>query len=302
VTGNGLGVNRAKVIVFTLTAGPEPVRNLSFEVVSEGVVSITWIKPAWIGARAQILHYEITYGPFGGHNTTLISVKESVTLRNLDGKIPYSVVVKAQTNESLGERATIVVFSSEGVPTKPVGSVKAYWKSGSSVVVSWQPTSYAEATGIPLYMISYLPDNGGKTGSVNTTNSSTTFKGLDRQFGYVFAVQVTTGNGKNKGDTSYAFVKAGLSQSALSGCDSYAMITVGAALGGMAAGVLTVLLLIGIVCGVCKARGNRKPSSASAPGSEQKVDVIYDQVDAETTDQSKVAFTSNPAYECVQFK
>ena len=117
--------------------GPEPVRNLSFEVVSEGVVSITWIKPALIGARAQILHYEITYGPFGGHNTTLISVKESVTLRNLgefiikdvlstnatiyvialiiaDGKIPYSVVVKAQTNESLGERATIVVFSSEG--------------------------------------------------------------------------------------------------------------------------------------------------------------------------------------------
>ena len=81
--------------------------------------------------------------------------------------------------------------------------MKAKWKSDSSAIVSWQPVSYTEAKGIPLYIISYMPDNGGTTGSVNTTNSSATFKGLNRQFGYVFAVQVTTGNGENKGDTSY---------------------------------------------------------------------------------------------------
>ena len=31
-----------------------------------------------------------------------------------DGKVPYRAVVRAQTTERLGEKAAIVVFSSEG--------------------------------------------------------------------------------------------------------------------------------------------------------------------------------------------
>ena len=31
-----------------------------------------------------------------------------------EGKVPYRVVVRSQTNERLGEAATVVVFSNEG--------------------------------------------------------------------------------------------------------------------------------------------------------------------------------------------
>ena len=69
-------------LVFPTTV-PGPVRNLVFEVVSEGAVSITWLKPTSVGTRTKIVYYEVTYGTIGGHNTTLISLKESAMLKNL---------------------------------------------------------------------------------------------------------------------------------------------------------------------------------------------------------------------------
>ena len=37
-----------------------------------------------------------------------------ITMTVADGKVPYRAVVRAQTTERLGEKAAIVVFSSEG--------------------------------------------------------------------------------------------------------------------------------------------------------------------------------------------
>ena len=69
------------------------------------------------------------------------------------------------------------------------------------VNVSWKPLSYAEARGIPIYIISYTSEDGRFTGSINTTNSSVliVIRGLDLHISYEFTVSVTTGNGNNAG-------------------------------------------------------------------------------------------------------
>ena len=68
------------------------------------------------------------------------------------------------------------------------------------MLVSWTPLSYSEAKGLPLYIITYKPPDGSSVGLDNTTSSSIVITGLNPLVGYIFTVQVTTGNGNNKGD------------------------------------------------------------------------------------------------------
>ena len=89
------------------------------------------------------------------------------------------------------------------VPIKAVDSVTVEWTSVSSVLVAWTPLSYIEARGFPLYLITYKSDDGSTSGSVNTTSSSVAITGLDHQYVYIFTVQISTGNGKNKGGTEF---------------------------------------------------------------------------------------------------
>ena len=143
------------------------------------------------------------------------------------GQTPYRVVVRAGTSQGFGDATSIVVFSGEGgeftayllcavifivlnklhgcapshhaVPIKAVDSVTVEWTTVSSVLVTWTPLSYIEARGFPLYLITYMSDDSSTFGSTNTTSSSVAITGLDSQNVYIFAVQVSTGNGKNKG-------------------------------------------------------------------------------------------------------
>ena len=73
--------------------------------------------------------------------------------------------------------------------------VKVVRNSDGSVSVDWTPLSLVEARGFPLYIITYTSDDGSTTGSVNTTTSSIVITGLNQEVGYVFTVQVATGNG-----------------------------------------------------------------------------------------------------------
>ena len=62
--------------------------------------------------------------------------------------------------------------------------------------------SYAEAKGFPLYIVTYTRQDGGSTGSINTTSNSVTITGLDSGGSYVISVSVTTGNGMYKGNVT----------------------------------------------------------------------------------------------------
>ena len=95
------------------------------------------------------------------------------------------------------------LYSITSVPIKAVDSVTVEWTTTSSVLVTWTPLSYIEARGFPLYLITYTSDDGSTSGSVNTTSSSVAITGLDPQYVYIFTVQVSTGNGNNKGGTEY---------------------------------------------------------------------------------------------------
>ena len=89
------------------------------------------------------------------------------------------------------------------VPTKPVGSLKASWSPDDTVLLSWQPLSFVEAKGLPLYIVSYKSVDGSSRGSINTSSSSVVISRLNSKVGYMFLVQVSTENGRNKGDTEY---------------------------------------------------------------------------------------------------
>ena len=89
------------------------------------------------------------------------------------------------------------------VPIKAVDSVTVEWTTASSVLVTWTPLSYVEARGFPLYLITYKSDGDSTSGSVSTTSSSVAITGLDRQNVFIFTVQVSTGNGKNKGGIEF---------------------------------------------------------------------------------------------------
>ena len=89
--------------------------------------------------------------------------------------------------------------SHHAVPIKAVDSVTVEWTTASSVLVAWTPLSYFEARGFPLYLITYTSDDGSTSGSTNTSSSSVAITELDSQNVYIFTVQVSTGNGKNKG-------------------------------------------------------------------------------------------------------
>ena len=76
------------------------------------------------------------------------------------------------------------------------------FRGSDEVLVSWIPLSLAEARGFPIYIVSYIPASCPGGGSVNTANSSVVFTEVEPCISYVFSVQVTTGNGTNKGPTA----------------------------------------------------------------------------------------------------
>ena len=64
-------------------------------------------------------------------------------------------------------------------------TIKRAWNN--SVIVTWilVETSSDDSRGSPLYIVTYTPLDGGRTGSINTTSNSVTLTGLDSGVSYV---------------------------------------------------------------------------------------------------------------------
>ena len=79
--------------------------------------------------------------------------------------------------------------------------MKATRLPDDTILLSWQPLTFTEAKGFPMYIVSYKSVEGSSKGIVNTTSSSVVINSLKSKVGYIFSVQVTNENGRNKGDT-----------------------------------------------------------------------------------------------------
>ena len=78
--------------------------------------------------------------------------------------------------------------------------------SGQLSILCWSPGHHSPIMKLgvsPFYLITYKSDDSSTSRSVNTTSSSVAITGLNPQNVYIFTVQVSTGNGNNKGDTEY---------------------------------------------------------------------------------------------------
>jgi hypothetical protein len=69
--------------------------------------------------------------------------------------------------------------------------------------VTWTPLSYTEAKGFPFYIVTYAAFDGSSSGNTTSISDSAVLVGLYPAIGYKISVEVTTGNGANRGnDTS----------------------------------------------------------------------------------------------------
>ena len=93
------------------------------------------------------------------------------------------------------------------VPLKSVDQISTVWTNGNSVIVSWDPLSLLDCRGFPYYIVSCSSPERGTTRSVSTTSSSVIISGLDPQDGYIFTLQVTTGNGTINGPVTVSELK-----------------------------------------------------------------------------------------------
>ena len=93
------------------------------------------------------------------------------------------------------------------VPLKSVEQFSTVWTNGNSVNVSWDPLSLLDCRGFPYYIVSCSSPERGTTRSVSTTSSSVIISGLDPQGGYIFTLQVTTGNGTINGPVTASELK-----------------------------------------------------------------------------------------------
>jgi hypothetical protein len=262
-TVNGTGPYSSRRRIKTVEIAPGPVQNLTFESTSSSSVRITWEEPA---VPNGVIHsYKVLYGDVNDSSTlSKTTTSKYATLYRLEEETPYIVSVRARTSAGYGENKSIVVFSTQGAPSKSVEDVTVEWTSDTSVSVSWTPLSYSEARGLPLYIISYKPQDGSSVEIVNTSSSSVVITGLNPLVGYIFTVQVTTGNGNNKGDPLSEFAVARLQHKDIRG-------SVGLFFGGLAAGLLIEVLLLGTVCGLYKRRQYKKSKAAdTTPKSTSK--------------------------------
>jgi hypothetical protein len=262
-TVNGTGPYSYRRRIKTVETAPGPVQNLTFESTSSSSVRITWEEPAVPNGLIQ--SYKVMYGDVNDSSTIpKTTTSKYVTLSQLEEETPYIVSVRARTSAGYGENESIIVFSSQGAPIRAVEDITVEWTSDTSVSVSWTPLSYSEAKGLPLYIITYKSQDGSSVGIDNTTSSSVVIAGLNPLVGYIFTVQVTTGNGNNKGDPLSEFAVARLQHKDIRG-------SVGLFFGGLAAGLLIEVLLLGTVCGLYKRRQYKKSKAAdTTPKSTSK--------------------------------
>jgi hypothetical protein len=282
-----------------------PVQMLTYHVISDTTAVISWSEPN--RTNGIILGHTVRVTVYQEDNIHTLENTTSLqlTLRNLARHTPYEVTVSTITHAGNGIPSSIVLFTMEGVPTSPVNSVEVDQLDDTSIQVKWKGLTLSEAKGFPYYIVSYASDDGSITGTVNTTNSSVLFKGLNPKLGFLFIVEIATGNGNGLAAGKYLKSSAAdLEFNAASACNSQIVfVAIGALVGGALLGIFAVLLLIGIVIGVHKLRG--KCGFGSIGDRERnEPDYTYEDVDRMPTKQHDANFVlmeKNIAYNTVEF-
>ena len=121
------------------------------------------------------------------------------------------MVVVAFTSAGRGlESVEYVFFSKELTPLKLLENVQLE-RSGTSVIISWEPLTLFEARGFPTYAVTLVPstsdDRVTRQSSdgvirVTTNESNIVVGGLDPKVEYDVTVAVGTGAGEMTGEPS----------------------------------------------------------------------------------------------------
>jgi hypothetical protein len=282
----------------------DPVSMLTYSILSDTSVNINWREPRQ--SNGNIFGYTVRIGVFQG---SIILVEENTTslqymIGNLARYTPYEVTVFAQTYAGKGKPSSIIFFSMQGVPETPLDSIEIDQIDDGAILVKWKGLSLGEARGFPYYIASYASDDGHNKGRINTTNTSVLFEGLDGKLGYTFTVQIATGSGNGLATAKYFKSRTAESSGAVQSESLGIYSVVGALLGGVLLGGIAVLLLIGIVFGMCKLKKKCQSESINDDKESDEQQNTYEEIamkPAVEHDSNFILMQKNMAYDSTDF-
>ena len=119
-----------------------------------------------------------------------------------DAGVPYQVTLVAFTSAGRGiESYPYTFFTQELAPQKSPENVK-YERSGTIIIVSWDPLNLTEARGFPVYTVTLTRSNDDRIISVTTNETDVVIEDLDPNVEYSLTVVVGTSSGNISTNTS----------------------------------------------------------------------------------------------------
>ena len=119
-----------------------------------------------------------------------------------DAGVPYQVTLVAFTSAGRGiESYPYTFFTQELAPQKSPENVE-YERSGTIIIISWDPLNLIEARGFPVYTVTLTRSNGDGIISVTTNETDVVIEDLDPNVEYSLTVVVGTSSGNISTNTS----------------------------------------------------------------------------------------------------
>ncbi|XP_078318089.1 receptor-type tyrosine-protein phosphatase delta-like isoform X3 [Crassostrea virginica] len=197
-TRRGDGKRSRKRTVNTKGAVPTPPRDLNAVLLDEErpQVHVTWKIPKEV--YGNLMGYQVIWGRKGEayQMQELPAMRQSYISDVLDKGATYEFRVKARNEVGLGERASAVIITPDGVPAGAPQNFSAESLSETSVLLEWDlPAKHLQNGEIIMYQVLYdkLADNTEE--DLNVTGLQYEIKGLEMNTDYVFQIRAFTSMG-----------------------------------------------------------------------------------------------------------
>ncbi|XP_062594902.1 receptor-type tyrosine-protein phosphatase F-like isoform X2 [Saccostrea cucullata] len=206
-TRRGDGKRSKKKIVNTKGAVPTPPRDLNAVLLDEErpQVHVTWKIPKDV--HGELMGYQVIWGRKGEsyQMLNLPAMRQSYISDILDKGATYEFRVKAKNEVGLGERASAVIITPDGIPAGAPQNFSAESLTETSVILEWDlPAKHLQNGEIVMYQLMYhkMADSINAE-DLNITGLQYEVKGLEMNTDYVFQIRAFTSRGPGPWSPKY---------------------------------------------------------------------------------------------------
>nr|XP_034313381.1 receptor-type tyrosine-protein phosphatase F isoform X4 [Crassostrea gigas] len=203
-TRRGDGKRSKKRTINTKGAVPTPPRDLHASLLDTLQVHVTWKIPREL--YGQLLGYQVIWGRKGEsyQMLNLPSHRMSYISDVLEKGATYEFRVKAKNEVGLGERASAIIITPDGVPDGAPQNFSGDSLSETSILLEWDlPAKHLQNGEIVMYQLLYRKLGSNIEEELNVTGLQYEVKGLDMNTDYVFRIRAFTSMGPGPWSAEY---------------------------------------------------------------------------------------------------